>query len=146
MALKSFKQFGDIVKKVAERNAVNYQQGMATEIGGEVARLTPIDTGRATANWQGSVNAPKLTPVKQYDKSASATPTKKRLKKALSKSKIGDVLYVSNAVQGEDDNGAFTGEGYIQKLDTGEGSEQARYGMTGPTLARLKQLSRKVLK
>jgi hypothetical protein len=145
MALKSFSEFFKIAKKVAEENAVNYQRGMATEVGGELAILNPVDTGRSTANWQGSINSPILTPIKKYDKSASATPTKRAIKKALSGSKKGDVLFVSNAVQGEDENGAFTGKGYIQFLDNG-GSPQARYGMTGPTLARLKQISRKVLK
>jgi hypothetical protein len=144
MALKSFAEFNKLVKKIAKKNAVQYQRDFTVEVGGDIARYTPVDTGRATANWTGSINAPDVRPIKKYDTSASASPTKRAIRKSFAGSKLGDDLYVSNGVQGESDAGVFTGEGYIQNLDSGEGSAQARYGMTGPVLARVRQISKKV--
>jgi hypothetical protein len=145
MALKSFEEFGNIVNKVAQSNAVIYQRNMSEIVGGEVARLTPVDTGRATANWTGSINQPDLRPIKKYDTSAGANPTKRLIANSIKGVQRGDVVYISNGVQGQDDSGAFNGEGYIKGLEDGK-SKQARYGMIGPTLARLHHLSKKALR
>jgi hypothetical protein len=142
MALKSFAEFNKLVNKIAKENALQYHKDFTTEVGGDLAKMTPVDTGRATANWNGSVNGPDTSPKRKYDKSASARPTKKAIMKSFTGARLGDDLYVSNGVQDEQD-GAFTGEGYIQFLDEGN-STQARYGMTGPILARVKQTSKKV--
>jgi hypothetical protein len=107
--------------------------------------LTPIDTGRATANWTGSVNVPNTSPKKKYDKTFSADPTKQAIQKAVSRSKFGDTIYISNGVQGEDDNGALTGEGYIIGLENGQ-SKQAPKGMVLINIARADVLSKRALK
>ena len=120
MALKHFSEFNKIVKKIAKNNTLQYHKDFTTELGGEVARMTPVDTGRATANWTGSINSPDTSPKKKYDTSASSTPTKKVIREAFESAKNNDVLYVSNGVQDEDN-----GEGYIQFLN--EGNECAPF-------------------
>ena len=136
--LKSFAQFGKIVKSVLEKNAKNYQQDVGVELGGDVAQLTPIDTGKATANFSGSINAPDTTSKNRFDKSTSANPTKQAIQKELYKSKFGDVLYISNGVKGDQ------GEGYIIQLENGK-SKQAPRGMVAINLARLQIISKEAL-
>ncbi|MCM8527311.1 MAG: hypothetical protein NE327_12395 [Lentisphaeraceae bacterium] len=143
---KSFKQAGDFVEKTFQDNAVLYQRDFTVEFGGDVAKDTPVDTGKATANWQGSVNKPNTNSVKKYDQTINAGPTKSAINNAVKNSKYGDVLYVSNGVVGEDENGNENGEGYIIGLDNGTGSNQAPQGMVGPNLARAKEISRRALK
>lgn len=144
--LKSFSAAADLIEKTFEDNAVLYQQDFTVELGGDIAKDTPVDTGKATANWQGSVNQPNTKSVKKYDQTINAGPTKKAIESAVKGSKYGDVLYVSNGVIGEDESGNETGEGYIIGLDDGTGSNQAPQGMTGPNLARVKEISRRALR
>ncbi len=136
--VRSFKEFGKIVDQVFEQNAVNYQQDFTTEIGGDIAMLTPIDTGKPTGNWKGSVNSPDLSSRNVFDQSVSANPTKRAIEAAISGSKLGDTLYVSNAVKGEG------GEGYIVGLENGK-SRQAPHGMLLINVARAKVISKRAL-
>lgn len=137
--LKSFAEFGKIVKKRFEKNGVNFQQDFTTEIGGDIARLTPIDTGKATGNWTGSVNSPSTGSKNIFDKSVSANPTKQAIKAAVSGSKFGDTLYLTNAVEGD-----TPGEGYIIGLENGK-SNQAPQGMVLINIARAKTISKRAL-
>lgn len=137
--IKSFKEFSNIVDKVFEQNAVNYQQDFTTEIGGDIAMLTPIDTGKATGNWKGSVNSPDLSSRNVFDQSVSANPTKKAIESDISGSKFGDTLYISNGVKGEE------GEGYIIGLENGK-SRQAPHGMVLINIARAEAISKRALK
>lgn len=143
--LKSFAEFNKIVKKVFEKNATHYQQDVGVELGGDIAMLTPIDTGKATANWTGSINSPDVSDKERFDKSTSANPTRQEITKQLYKSKFGDTLYISNGVVGVDDEGKPTGEGYIIQLENGK-SKQAPRGMVEINIARLKILSEQALK
>lgn len=95
----------------------------------KIARDTPVKTGRATANWIAKGGSPNLTPQKFRDKSKSATITRQRAEKAIRKASSTQPIYISNAVQGEDEStGAFTGEGYIIGLERGK-SVQSSPGM-----------------
>jgi hypothetical protein len=143
--LKSFADFNKIVKDVYQNNAKNYQQDFTTEMGGEIAKLTPVDTGRATANWTGSINEPNVTPKIVTDQSFSAQPTKQRIQIAVGSSKYGDDLYLANGVQGQNDNGSLTGDGYIIQLEQGK-SKKAPNGMVEINLARAKVISERALK
>lgn len=138
--LKSFAEFGKIVNKVFEQNAIHLQQDFTTEIGGDIARLTPIDTGKATANWEGSVNSPSIGSKNVFDRSVSANPTKQAIKAAVSGSKFGDTLYLANAVEGDS-----PGEGYIIGLEEGK-SRQSPQGMVLVNIARSETISKRALK
>lgn len=143
--VRSFADFTKIVDEVYKNNTKNYQQDFTTELGGDIARLTPVDTGRATGNWTGSINQPDATPKRTKDRSLSANPTKRKIGRSVSASKFGDTLYLANGVQGEDENGALTGEGYIIGLEEGK-STQARQGMVLINIARAKAISKRALK
>lgn len=138
--LKSFSQFNKIVKKVFESNAVNFQQDFTSMTGGEIAEKTPIKTGKATGNWTGSINSSNTTDKRIFDRSISASPTKKKIQFQVSKSKLGDDLYISNGVKGADDGG-----GYIIQLEHGK-SNQAPNGMALITVARSNIIAKKALK
>ena len=139
MAVKSFTEFFDKVDKLFKNNATAYQQSLTTELGGEIAKFTPVDTGAATANWQGSINGPNLNPTPLRDTSFSAEPTKRRIYKAINYSKFGQDLYLANSVRSKDGKG-----GYIIQLEEGK-SQQARNGMVLINLTRLSELSKRAL-
>lgn len=142
------KKFGDAivnVKKQFRTNALAFHQNFSVILGGDCAVDTPIDTGRATANWNISVNSENVEPVKEYDKTTTALPTKRQMKQMAKTAKLGDDIYINNAVQGEDDDGNFTGEGYILQLEGGK-SQQAPFGMVDKNLNRLQVISEKALK
>ena len=142
------KKFGDAivnVKRQFRTNALAYHQNFSVILGGDCAIDTPIDTGRATANWHISVNNPDVQPIKEYDKTVTAQPTVRKMKADAKTAKMGDDIYINNAVQGEDGDGQFTGEGYILGLEAGK-SQQAPFGMVDKNLNRLKVISEKALK
>lgn len=142
--LKTFAEFDKIVKKVFKQNAVNYQQDFTSILGGDIAMLTPVDTGRATANWSGSINTPDVSDKTKHDQSFSANPTEQAIAKSISGSKYKDTLYLSNGVQGVDDAGNTTGSGYIIQLENGK-SKQAPKGMVLINIARSKITSKEAL-
>jgi len=149
--VKSFADFGKIAVKIFNNNSHIYHQNMAAIVGGELAFLNPIDSGLSTGNWNIAAGSPDLTPRHRFDNSISATPTKKRLIKESKSNSPKQDLYISNAVQSQEDGNElgttkpFTGEGYINQLNEGS-SRKAPLGMTGPTLARAHVLSKKALK
>jgi len=58
---KPFSRFGPDMKRLSKRVEVGAQKLLAegvVAIGSDLARQTPIDTGRASGNWQGSVGVP----------------------------------------------------------------------------------------
>ena len=142
--LKDFNEFEKLVNKVFENNVRIYQKNFTVELGGEIARYTPVDTGHATGNWHGSVNASSNKVLNRYDQSADAGSTKKDIERELSGAKYGDTLYLNNAVRNTEENG----DGYIVKLENGMpgGSKQAPHGMVRINIARSKELSKRALK
>lgn len=84
-----------------------------------VVLKTPVDTGRARANWQAGVNIAPSGSLHQEDKTGSATiDTVKRILAAV---KAGDVIWIVNNVE------------YITHLEKGS-SKQAPAGMMRVTL------------
>lgn len=60
---KSFSRFGPDMKRLStkvEKNARVMISEIVAKSGTQLARETPIDTGRASGNWQGSVGSPIL--------------------------------------------------------------------------------------
>ena len=82
---------------------------------GAVFERTPVDTGRAKANWNCSINSPDLT----FSESANLDPGKASV--AFAGAKAGDTLYITNAAP------------YILELENGH-SSQAPDGMVRQAL------------
>jgi hypothetical protein len=146
--IKSLTEFTHQVRKVMEKNTALYHKTFTTEMGGIIAQMTPVDTGRATANWTASINAPHAKPRQRYDQTITAKPTKEQMENDLEMLKFGDDAYLSNASTGEFDPetgrniqfGERTGEGYIIQLEKGK-SKQAPNGMVLINIARAKAIS-----
>jgi len=105
-------------------NGVALQRKIAVEVLSRVATLTPVDTGRATANWRAKLNSAedRVFPF-SFDRGMIPTTTINRGREVLNNAKVGDTMYISNSVQGNASEG-----GYILKLENGA-SPQAPHGM-----------------
>lgn len=134
------------IKDTAENNASEYHKSFAVTMLQQIARDTPVDTGRATANWILKEGAPNVVPKNLKDTSKTATITGKRARQIADKAKPLSDLYISNAVQGRDDGvGSFNGQGYIIGLERGK-SVQAPAGMMfSKNVASAKLISKKAL-
>lgn len=117
-----------LIKKHMKINSTAFRDEFSASMLQKIARDTPVDTGRATGNWIAKGGSPNLTPQKFRDQSKGATITRQRAEKAIRKASPTQPIFISNAVQGEDDNGNFTGEGYIIGLERGK-SVQSSPGM-----------------
>jgi hypothetical protein len=84
-----------------------------------VVLKTPVDTGRARANWQLSINIPK-TDIKNTTKNTSVADGNTKLKTI----KLGEDIYITNNLP------------YIGVLERGH-SKQAPRGMVALTLAEI---------
>ena len=84
-----------------------------------VVLKTPVDTGRAMANWQLSINIPK-TDVKKTTKNTAVADGNRTLKTI----KLGEDIYITNNLP------------YIGRLERGH-SKQAPRGMVALTLAEI---------
>ncbi|MEX0906247.1 MAG: HK97 gp10 family phage protein [Balneolaceae bacterium] len=116
------KDFGD---KVNDRMDVVVKKTML-EIHMGVVMTTPVDTGRARANWNVGLN----------NVDASVSPpgnlqqVLNRASALISKIKAGDVIYISNNVE------------YIEALEDGH-SKQHPNGMVAVTLRRFNHIVEK---
>lgn len=84
-----------------------------------VVLKTPVDTGRARANWQLSINIPKTDIKKTTNNTAIADGNRK-----LKTIKLGEDIYITNNLP------------YIGRLERGH-SKQAPRGMVALTLAEI---------
>jgi len=140
-----FDKANKLIADTLEANSVAYKGEFAVSMLQEFARDTPIDTGRATGNWILRGGSPNLRPVKFLDRTSTASPTVNRARKDVKGIKLKEMIYVSNAVQGEDERGNFTGEGYIIGLENGK-SKQAPLGMFMINVVKAKEISRRAVK
>lgn len=102
---------------------------LTTDILSSVVRRTPVDTGRARANWNVSLN--------RVDASVSVTTTDASGRQtihvgnaAISKWDIGDSIFIANSLP------------YIRRLEYDGWSKQAPAGMVRITLAQAQQFIR----
>ena len=84
-----------------------------------VVLKTPVDTGRARANWQLSINIPKTDVKKTTNNTAVADGNN-----TLRTIKLGEDIYITNNLP------------YIGRLERGH-SKQAPRGMVALTLAEI---------
>tara|TARA_R110000796_G_scaffold19198_4_gene57529 strand:+ start:1120 stop:1530 length:411 start_codon:yes stop_codon:yes gene_type:complete len=102
-----------------ERNLTQVGRKVALEMFKRVIYKTPVDTGRARANWQVTIGSQASGTVEIDDKSGGATMSKATA--ASAGFKAGDTIYLTNNLP------------YIRKLEEGS-SQQAPAGMVALTV------------
>jgi len=135
-----------LIKKHMKINSTALRDEFSASMLQKMARDTPVDTGRATGNWQAQGGSPNLTPTKFQDKSKAATITRQKAEKEIRKSSKTGPIYISNAVQGVDDDGNFTGEGYIIGLERGKSVQSAPGMMFNKNIALAKPIADNAVK
>jgi len=145
---QALEKFVEEVEYTAEENGVVLQKKTAVEIGKRAARDTPIDTGKATANWTISINSEDTSDKQLFDQSQSASPTVKRMESAAASLRYGDDIYLSNGVTGEGRESESLYEesedGYIVDLENGH-SKQAPNGMFQKHVVSVENIVRGIL-
>jgi len=126
------------IRGIAQDNALKLLQIFSAEMVKEIARDTPVKTGRATANWKVGLNK-QPRPNSDTDKTASASPTVKKAEKVLKDLKSSDTVYIKNSVKSDKEGG------YIIKLEHG-GSRQAPTGMFRKNVANWKRIAKRAEK
>lgn len=126
--MATFKSAFKKIEAISKANAKAYHEAFSVKMNRNIARDTPVDTGAATAGWVIQAGSPNLTPNNRKDISKTAALTTQRAEKEARKAPAGADLYISNAVEGKDDKGRATGEGYIIQLERGK-SVQSPAGM-----------------
>jgi hypothetical protein len=93
---------------------------VALEAGSRIIERTPVDTGRARANWQSSIGGPDMTVTDELDPSGQGAIARlQKTAEAFDPAK-GDSLFLTNGVE------------YIHELEYGS-SQQAPHGMVRRT-------------
>lgn len=90
---------------------------------GAIIADTPVDTGRLRGNWMTNIGSPNLETTKKKSNSGRT-----RAKKALSSSKLEDVIYFTNNLP------------YAGVIEMGKHSKQAPQGMMRINLTRFEAL------
>ena len=102
---------------------------IALELFSRVILKTPVDTGRARANWQIAIGSMPNGVLELDDKSGTATISKGSA--VVAGVKGGDVIYIVSNLP------------YINRLEDGY-SKQAPAGMLGLTVQELQQVVRQI--
>lgn len=100
-------------------------RGVVIEIGRSVIMLTAVDTGRARANWQFTIESPATSSLIAYDKAGYATVAK--LVSEVQALESGQTAWIVNNLR------------YAIPLEYGH-SDQSPNGMVRVTLARFQQI------
>ncbi len=103
-----------------ERAIQGVVQIVFEEVGSQVVRRTPVDTGFARANWRPTRNSPSTRPVTALDPTGSATIA--RIAAVARSYRLGDTLYNVNRAP------------YIGLLNQGR-SPQAPAGFVGSAVS-----------
>lgn len=70
------------------------RRAIITELFGSVIKDTPVDTGRARANWQTEINSPKTNELNTNDKTGAGVKAEVIAK--ANASRWGDALHLTN--------------------------------------------------
>lgn len=105
-------------------------RGVALEGMGRIMRRTPVDTGRARANWNVAVGQiDRSVNEESFDQSGAQQRGQGVI---LGSFRAGDVLYITNSLE------------YVPALERGS-SRQAPQGMVAVTAAELRPLVARIL-
>lgn len=105
--------------KKAENNAQTVVRKISIDLFSKTVLRTPVDTGRARANWNCSIGAPSFTVSQKTDK--GGTTTQAGIRSTLGNWKDGDI-YLMNSLP------------YIRRLEYDGWSGQAPQGMVRITM------------
>lgn len=114
-----------------EDNTEKFVRALGLEAMGRLMRKTPVDTGRARANWNASVGSPK----REVDEDLRASDVRSQQQSAeqeIAEFGPGESLYLTNALP------------YIPPLEDGH-SDQAPQGMIKVTAEELKPLKSRIV-
>lgn len=89
-------------------------QATAATVGARIVDDTPVDTGRARANWHALINSDNPPVTDDADPSGNAA--KQRIEGDVRRARLGDAISIANGVP------------YIEYLEAGS-SQQAPAGM-----------------
>lgn len=110
----------DRVLEQLKTDTQTFKRVFALNLLSRIVYRTPVDTGRARANWQVSNVSPNTNERKRFKKNqpnAVATDTVARGQKNIDKNKEGQSIWIANNLP------------YIQRLESGTWSKQAPQGM-----------------
>jgi hypothetical protein len=110
-----------------ERKLELVARKVALELFRRVILKTPVDKGRARANWQASLGSPATGTVDATDKTKSGGPTFRTVVAASAGFNVGDTIYLANNLP------------YIRRLEEGY-SQQAPAGMVALTVQEFAQV------
>ena len=134
MPIRNKKQ---VIQRLRDR-ADKYVRALALEGHKRLMQKTPVDTGRARANWNVAIDAPdrSIRPVKADAGQSGTDWAAIREAQAeglttIAEFRAGQVLYLTNAVP------------YVPRLEDGH-SKQAPQGMVKLTVAELKPLASRI--
>jgi hypothetical protein len=119
---RPFDKARKLISNTIATNGVGLHKEFSVDMVGSFARPTPVDTGRATANWKAGINSEPIPNSNEFDKTPSATPTINKARSDLSGLRMNDEVIIKNAVSSDGE------AGYIIKLENGH-SQQAPTGM-----------------
>ena len=114
--MPSLLEFAKIMRDRAKRFSINTDQAIkkiALDVDKSVVLATPVDTGRARANWQASINSPIDTVSSDSDSSGGKTISQAQA--AIATYRSGDTIHITNNLP------------YIKRLNEGW-SKQAPAG------------------
>ena len=90
---------GDFAMQIKQFNAKTEKQGSALvrkiclDLSRRIIKKTPVDTGRARANWQASITTPASVIIELNDKSGAQSIAKAG---AVASNAWGNVFYLTN--------------------------------------------------
>jgi len=133
--MSTFKQQADAAYKTKVLDQLEkVVRAVALVVDAELVRRTPVDTGRARANWLPSLNTPDtrvLDGPGGSKKGKSFVPSRDTTAEAVTQQyKLTDTIYISNNLP------------YIQELNNGS-SQQAPAGFVDSALAKGKRAVKK---
>ena len=121
--------FEQQIKKIIvdrEKETTNIFRAISFQLFDRIIRRTPVDTGRARANWNADIDSADLSTTDEQDKSGGSTSAKMQDKTL--KAQLGNTLYLTNNLD------------YIGELEYGHSLDQAPDGMVRVTAAEFRQV------
>lgn len=126
--------FSTDIQKFARKTGGSLEQvirATCLQLSASIIERTPVDTGRARANWQASVGRPELSVLDIEDKDGSAALAKVRQQV---QSAPGSVFFLANNLP------------YIRRLEYDAWSKQAPAGMVRVTVQEFEQALSKAVR
>jgi uncharacterized protein CbrC (UPF0167 family) len=117
---------GDLSKftDAVEKNHNTVVKKVSFDMASKIIKRTPVDTGRAKANWHVELNNQRMFTTDDTDTRGASTIAEAASE--INKVKIGDSVYITNNLP------------YIEELENGS-SQQAPAGMVKVTAAEFKR-------